>query len=193
MLPFIRRPCSGPKSARSHRNTGLSRQVNMIRIKGVRSIPTSRPRSMPIVISTLDCLLGTSAMKWRAGFFIGNSLSDWKDPLIPFIRTNPCILAPSGIPAQVEHCSYQPRTRSARNVFHRLGRFVAILELKVDFARMRILQQPSAVGLLLGSEQMDRFLHNASPAHPRPSGGIRAHAARRSASGSERRTAASLV
>jgi len=28
MLPFVRRPRSGPKSARSHRNAGLSQQVN---------------------------------------------------------------------------------------------------------------------------------------------------------------------
>src|SRR5260370_4879812 len=30
MLPFIRRPRSAPKSARSHRNTGVSRHVSML-------------------------------------------------------------------------------------------------------------------------------------------------------------------
>src|SRR6267142_3995450 len=39
------------------------------------------------------------------------------------------------------------------------GPTVAVLEGKVDLARMRVLQQPGAIGLLLGSEQIDRFVH----------------------------------
>src|SRR5215813_9774382 len=35
------------------------------------------------------------------------------------------------------------------------GPAVAVLESKVDPARMRVLQQPGAIGLLLGSEQID--------------------------------------
>jgi Zn-dependent protease len=45
------------------------------------------PRSIPIVISTLDCLSGNSAMSGCAGFFMGNSLSDPKGLLIPFLGT----------------------------------------------------------------------------------------------------------
>src|SRR5271155_2613988 len=43
---------------------------------------------MPIVISTLACLRGTSAMRCCAGFFMGNSLSDPEDLLILFIGSN---------------------------------------------------------------------------------------------------------
>src|SRR6266850_2684839 len=39
------------------------------------------------------------------------------------------------------------------------GPTVAVLERKLAFAGMRVLQQPGAVGLLLGSEQIDRFVH----------------------------------
>ena len=39
------------------------------------------------------------------------------------------------------------------------GPTVAVLERKVDLAAMRVLQQPGAIGLLLGSEQIDRFVH----------------------------------
>src|SRR6266542_1609947 len=38
------------------------------------------------------------------------------------------------------------------------GPTVAVLERKVDLAEMRVLQQPGAIGLLLGSEQIDRFV-----------------------------------
>src|ERR1700728_1618476 len=36
---------------------------------------------------------------------------------------------------------------------------IALLQLKVDLAGMRILPEPGAIGLHLGSEQIDRFLH----------------------------------
>ena len=39
------------------------------------------------------------------------------------------------------------------------GPTVAVLEREVDLAGMRVLQQPGAIGLLLGSEQVDRFVH----------------------------------
>src|SRR3990170_3052853 len=39
------------------------------------------------------------------------------------------------------------------------GPTVAVLERKVDLAGMRVLQQPGAIGLLLGSEHIDRFVH----------------------------------
>src|SRR6266542_5935656 len=39
------------------------------------------------------------------------------------------------------------------------GPTVAILERKVDLAGMGVLQQPGAIGLLLGSEQIDRFVY----------------------------------
>src|SRR5438093_7791896 len=39
------------------------------------------------------------------------------------------------------------------------GPTVAVLERKVDLAGMRVLQQPASIGLLLGSEQIDRFVH----------------------------------
>jgi hypothetical protein len=39
------------------------------------------------------------------------------------------------------------------------GPTVAVLERKVDLAGMRVLQQPGAIGLLLGSEQIDRFVY----------------------------------
>jgi hypothetical protein len=42
------------------------------------------PRSIPIVIPTLEMLRGTSAIRCRVGFFMGNSLSDPEDLLIPF-------------------------------------------------------------------------------------------------------------
>jgi len=38
---------------------------------------------MPIVMATLRCLRGTSAMRCCVGFFMGNSLSDPEDLLIP--------------------------------------------------------------------------------------------------------------
>jgi hypothetical protein len=38
-----------------------------------------------MVISNLVCLRGTSAMRCCAGVFMGNSLSDPKDLLIPFL------------------------------------------------------------------------------------------------------------
>jgi hypothetical protein len=41
----------------------------------------------PIVISTFVRLYGTSAMRCCAGFFMGNSLSDPEDLLIPFAGT----------------------------------------------------------------------------------------------------------
>src|SRR5271155_1497413 len=47
---------------------------------------------MPIVISTLACLRGTSAMRCCAGFFMGNSLSDPEDLLILFIDVQACNL-----------------------------------------------------------------------------------------------------
>jgi hypothetical protein len=42
------------------------------------------PRSIPIVIPTLELLRNTSAIRCCAGFFMGNSLSDSRDLLIPF-------------------------------------------------------------------------------------------------------------
>jgi hypothetical protein len=52
-------------------------------------------RPIPIVISTLAGLRGNSAMRCCDGFFMGNSLSDSKDLLSPFIGTNPEALVPS--------------------------------------------------------------------------------------------------
>jgi len=39
------------------------------------------------------------------------------------------------------------------------GATVADLEHKADFAGLRVLQHPCAIDLLLGSEQIDRFVH----------------------------------
>ena len=39
------------------------------------------------------------------------------------------------------------------------GLAVAVLERKVDFAGMRVFEQPGAVGLLFGSEQLNRFVY----------------------------------
>src|SRR6266542_4051018 len=39
------------------------------------------------------------------------------------------------------------------------GPTVAVLERKVDLAGMRVLQQPGAIKLPLGSEHIDRFAH----------------------------------
>lgn len=50
------------------------------------------------------------------------------------------------------------RTRSALNVFQRLGSALAILERKVDPTGMRVLQQPASIGLLLRAEQNDGFV-----------------------------------
>ena len=55
--------------------------------------------------------------------------------------------------------SYQRRTRRARSVFQRLGPAIAVLELEVDRAGMGVLQEPRAIRLLLGSDQLDRFVH----------------------------------
>jgi hypothetical protein len=41
-----------------------------------------------MVIPNLEQLRDTSVMKCRAGFFMGNSLFDPKDPLIPFSVTS---------------------------------------------------------------------------------------------------------
>src|SRR5579864_1505035 len=40
------------------------------------------------------------------------------------------------------------------------GPSVTVLELKVDLAGMRVLKWPGAVGLLSGSEQINRFVHS---------------------------------
>src|SRR3981081_4338976 len=55
--------------------------------RAVRLQPS--PRSTPTVISTLAGLCGTSAMRCCDSFFIGNSLCDLKELLIPFVGTNP--------------------------------------------------------------------------------------------------------
>src|SRR5215510_6553705 len=39
------------------------------------------------------------------------------------------------------------------------GPIIAVLERKVDLPGMGVLQQPRAIGLLLGSEQINRFVH----------------------------------
>jgi hypothetical protein len=57
-----------------------------------------------------------------------------------------------GLLAPVEHTHRAQRVPPA-------GPTVAVLERKVDLAGMRVLQQPGAIGLLLGSEQIDRFAH----------------------------------
>jgi hypothetical protein len=43
------------------------------------------PKIDPIVIPTLELLRGTSVIRCCVGFFMGNSLSDSVDLLIPFI------------------------------------------------------------------------------------------------------------
>ncbi len=63
------------------------------------------------------------------------------------------------IGAQIEDFTYHFRTRRARSVFQSAGPVVAILQFKVDRTGMCILQEPSAVALLLGSDQIDRFVH----------------------------------
>lgn len=90
---------------------------------------------------------------------------------------------------QLADRSYPWRARSARSVFHPLEPIVAVLEHKVDLAGMRVLQEPGAIALLFGSEQVDCFVQTRVGQIPRPSGSTRAHAARRNASGWETKIA----
>ena len=58
----------------------------------------------------------------------------------------------SGLLAPFEDTHSPKRVPSARLV-------VAVLEFKMDLAGMRVLQEPDAVRLPLGSKQIDRFVH----------------------------------
>ena len=87
-----------------------------------------------------------------------------------------------GAAAQGADCSYQLRTRSARSVFQRLGR---LSPSRGQSGRCRDGCSPAArrhrAAASIGANRSLRPC--ASPAHRRPSGSIRGHAARRSSSG----------
>ena len=87
-------------------------------------------------------------------------------------------------PRTSEHAQRAQRVPAA-------GPAVAVLEREVDRARVRVLEQPRAVGLLLRRTSVDRLGQPRVRAHRRPTGSSRGRAARRSASASGTRTAAS--
>ena len=77
---------------------------------------------------------------------------------IPRFEDYPCDLAQSGTTGGSGLLVPAEDTQRPQRV-PPAGPAVAVLERKVDLAGMRVLQQPGAIGLLLGSEQIDRFVH----------------------------------
>jgi hypothetical protein len=77
------------------------------------------PRSTPILISTLDCRGGTSAMTCCAGFFMGNSLSPRRAGSSPFVGTNPTDLPVIQLPPWFRwgHC-FGPKCGVKKLRFH---------------------------------------------------------------------------